>query len=320
MSQTIPKDVFRYFTTSVALITTVGKAGPNVMAAEWTMQVSSEPMLIAVFIAPHEVTHENIESTGEFGVNFCSDEQATLSNVAGAFSRREVDKLSFSLFQTYLGDTIKVPMIKGSIINAECKLVQKYRLGDHTSFIGQVFAARFEPEKRPLVYHKGRYSQLGLELTSDRLRVKLTNGQYNFFHSNSTGIFVRAAVGILLDRDGRILLLRNKEETGIEQMWHLPWTFMKRGQDYATKLNSELQDRFGVNVKVEGVATILRMHLILGTQKLWGNFVVFRTELPDHYIKKANLHVESDWFDKLPRNTLFRGQTQTAISEVKRAI
>ena len=40
----------RYFMTGVSLITSNGSQGQNVMAAEWTMQVSYEPMLIAVFI------------------------------------------------------------------------------------------------------------------------------------------------------------------------------------------------------------------------------------------------------------------------------
>ena len=68
----IQENVHRYFATTVGLITTKGRHGENVMAVEWTMQVSYEPMLIAIFIHDSP-TLWNIKDSNVFGVNIASD-------------------------------------------------------------------------------------------------------------------------------------------------------------------------------------------------------------------------------------------------------
>ncbi len=96
-------NVHRYFATTVGMITTDGKHGRNVMAAEWTLQVSYEPMLIAIFIHDSP-TLWNIRDSGTFGVNIASDDQAELVNIAGGYSGTEVDKLGIpGTFETYGG-------------------------------------------------------------------------------------------------------------------------------------------------------------------------------------------------------------------------
>src|SRR5213594_1308875 len=97
----IMDNVHRYFATTVGLITTKVKNGQNVMAAEWTMHISYDPMLIAVFV--HESpTYWNIDETQVFGINIASDDQADLVNIAGGYSGTEIDKLAIPhTFKTY---------------------------------------------------------------------------------------------------------------------------------------------------------------------------------------------------------------------------
>lgn len=153
--------VERYLTTSVALITTTGSLGPNVMAAEWTMQVSYDPMLIATFISPGEATHGQILETGEFGVGFCSDDQLALAAIAGGYTRRDVDKLTSDLFDTYPGTHIRAPLIRGCVATLECRLWAHHSVGDHTAFVGEVVAATFDEARQPMIrrgqgfYHVG---------------------------------------------------------------------------------------------------------------------------------------------------------------------
>ena len=149
----IMQGVNRYFTTGVGLITSTGKHGSNVMAVEWTMQISYEPMLIAIFIHESSSTYENILKTKEFGVNMSSNEQDSLVNIAGGYSRKEIDKLNIGLFDIYSARYIKVPMLKGCIINAECLLLNHYKIGDHIAVIGEVVDAKFDATRSPLVYH-----------------------------------------------------------------------------------------------------------------------------------------------------------------------
>src|SRR5574341_1580295 len=96
MKGQIMKGIERYFATGVGLITSTGKNGPNVMAAEWTLHISYDPMLIAIFIHRGEATYENIMQTREFGVNMSTDQQASLVNISGGYSRKEIDKLGIA--------------------------------------------------------------------------------------------------------------------------------------------------------------------------------------------------------------------------------
>ena len=93
MNRSIVEKAQKYFTTGVSLITSSSPHGQNVMAAEWTMQISYEPMLIAIFIHEGNATFKNIKQTREFGINVSSEEQTMAVNIAGGYSRKEIDKL-----------------------------------------------------------------------------------------------------------------------------------------------------------------------------------------------------------------------------------
>jgi flavin reductase (DIM6/NTAB) family NADH-FMN oxidoreductase RutF len=155
------RDAARHLVTSVALVTSQGKNGPNVMAAEWTFQVSYRPMRLIVLVAHGDATHDNILENREFGANFASDDQATLASLAGAYTGKEVNKLSSELFQTYPAKRIRPPMISGCFLNAECKLSQVIDAGDHTMFLGEVVEVQFDGAKTPLLSSQRRYWQRG---------------------------------------------------------------------------------------------------------------------------------------------------------------
>ncbi len=157
MSSQNLRDAFRAFTTTCALITVNGPRGPNVMAAEWTFNVSYSPFLIAVHVDKENVTHDEILAAGEFGVNLLAEDQGAEMRFAGHFSKADTEKLSSAAFDTYPGKRIRAPMIRGSLLNAECRLVQQLPIGDHTAFIGEVIAFSVEPDARPLILHRGSH-------------------------------------------------------------------------------------------------------------------------------------------------------------------
>ena len=148
------------FITNVGLITSDGPFGQDVMACEWTHHVSYSPGLIVVCIRPSDATHENVKQTKEFGVNLCAANQSVMSSVAGGYSGKEYDKINALKelgFEFYHAKKIRAPMVKGVAMNAECKLVNEYSLGDHTMFVGEVVEASNTADKPPLAYHNGRY-------------------------------------------------------------------------------------------------------------------------------------------------------------------
>ncbi len=151
------------FVTNVGLITSNGPYDNDIMACEWTHHVSYEPGLIAVCINPRDATHANIAKTKEFGVSLCASDQNVISSISGGYSGKNYNKIEALKelgFKFFKAKKINVLLVEGSAMNAECKLVKKIKLGDHTTFVGEV-AELYPPGKEPLVYHAQKYWRLG---------------------------------------------------------------------------------------------------------------------------------------------------------------
>ena len=124
-------------------------------------------MRFVVSVSPRSVTHELIESSGEFGLSFCSEEQARVSHVWGSYSLRVVNKWELADFETYRANAIEPPMIAHSVLNVECRVTETHRLGDHTVFIGESVWVRYDPDLKPLIYHDGKYFRLGSQIPKE---------------------------------------------------------------------------------------------------------------------------------------------------------
>lgn len=154
----------RQFVTNVGIITSDGPNSPNVMAAEWVHHVSYAPSLIAINVHGNDATAENITETGEFGVNIASEDQNIWCSIAGKYTGKRVDKMAILKdlgVVFYNGKQIRVPMINGVVMNAECKLVKQEELGDHIMFVGEIVEISADENIRPLLYHNGKYWKLG---------------------------------------------------------------------------------------------------------------------------------------------------------------
>lgn len=152
------------FVTNVGLITSDGPVGPNIMSCEWTHHVSYKPGLIAVCVGSHHATHENIAASKEFGVNIAASDQNILASIAGNNTGKEVNKIAALRergIRFYPGKKVKLLMVEGAVMNAECRVVQEIVLGDHTMFVGEVLEAAVNAGKTPLILHGGKYWQFG---------------------------------------------------------------------------------------------------------------------------------------------------------------
>lgn len=156
----------RQFVTNVGLITSNGPYGHNVMACEWTHQISYTPFLILVCIGPGKATFTNIKTSREFGVNIAAADQNSVASIVGNHSGKTIDKIKVlaELGVTfYRASNINTLMIKEAAMRAECKLVRFVEVGDHPLFIGQVLTIS-DTQKRPLIYHDGKYWRLGNQI------------------------------------------------------------------------------------------------------------------------------------------------------------
>ena len=152
------------FVTNVGLITSNGPHGHNIMAAEWTFQISYDPSLLAVSVGPKKATHDNIAASKCFGVTIADVHQNILASLAGGYSGREMEKIAFLQelgFVFRKAEHIDVWMPEGGMMQAECELVDQKTQGDHVVFIGKALAVTADPAQHPLAYHRGQYFRIG---------------------------------------------------------------------------------------------------------------------------------------------------------------
>ena len=175
----------KQFVNNVGLITSNGPNGHDIMACEWTFHVSYSPGLIAVSIHRPDATHENIKKTKEFGVNLGASDQNALSSIAGGSHGQDVDKIGALKelgYKFFKAKKIDVMMVEGAAMNAECKLYKQIKLGDHTTFVGEVVNL-YPVGKEPIVYHAGKYWKLENQVTKptqeERDKIREVVEKYN---------------------------------------------------------------------------------------------------------------------------------------------
>ena len=151
------------FVTSVGLVTSKGKNGDNIMAAEWTHHISYSPALIAVSVGHGKMTGENIAHDKIFGVSIASQDQNVLASTTGNYHGHAVDKFAALQelgFRFIRGKETGVYLVDGAVLQLECKLVNTVPAGDHTLYIGEVVSVKYAPEKDSIAYHKGKFWKL----------------------------------------------------------------------------------------------------------------------------------------------------------------
>ena len=154
------------FVTNVGLITSNGPYGNNIMSAEWTYKISSQPFLMMICIGYEDATFTNIKESKEFGVNIAASDQNVVASISGNHSGKEVDKIILLKelgVQFYKAGTIDVLMVKDAAMNVECRLKEMIEIGDHCLFIGEVQSISSN-EKEPLTYFNGKFFNLGAKI------------------------------------------------------------------------------------------------------------------------------------------------------------
>jgi flavin reductase (DIM6/NTAB) family NADH-FMN oxidoreductase RutF len=283
----------RYFMTGVSLITSLGTNGQNVMAAEWTMQVSYEPILIAVFIHEDSVTLENIKKTKEFGVNVASEQQTTVVSIAGGYSRKEIDKLAIhDYIQLLKPKKIRPPLIAGCIINAECQLVITKKIGDHTMVVGKVVSMRYDKTKKPLVYHLGRYFRIGPIIEPIRREIGVNQKIFELFHKKAKGKFILKCVGVLVRSRNKILV---SNRSGYNSLSIIPHIVAHRGQNHKKELETYLR-KIKLNLILTQDLSLKRLILKRGKQAQRINFILFSGKVKNKSTTFSWKSIENDSF------------------------
>ena len=144
----------------VWVVTVDARGQVDVMPAGWAMIASHQPPMFAVAVGHTRYTHETLSAGGEFVIAFPSPgmEEATL--FCGTHSGRNVHKVPRTGLGVIPARRVKPPLIKGCIVNLECRLASATPAGDHTIFVGEVVASHVEEEvgRRLVNFGDNRFS------------------------------------------------------------------------------------------------------------------------------------------------------------------
>lgn len=161
------------------LVSVADKEGrDNLLTIAWAGTVCSSPACVSISVRKSRFSHHMIEETGEFVINLTTEDLVWATDFCGVRSGRDMDKWEKCHLTREPASHVKVPMIKESPVNIECRVISKTELGSHDMFVAEVVAVhadeRYMDEKGkfdlsqadPIVYSHGNYYGLGKNLGS----------------------------------------------------------------------------------------------------------------------------------------------------------
>jgi flavin reductase (DIM6/NTAB) family NADH-FMN oxidoreductase RutF len=140
--------LFQRLTQGVYVVGLAHGQARNAFTAAWVMQVSFDPLLLALSINPQHSSYALLKQGGAFSVNVLKKGQLDL---AARFSQAaRADKLA-SIAWTE-GRTC-APLLQGCLAWFECRLVSEHPAGDHVLALGRVIDGRLlDAEAEPMIY------------------------------------------------------------------------------------------------------------------------------------------------------------------------
>jgi len=153
------RDAMGAFATGVTVITMAKPDGAlKAMTANAFSSVSLTPPMVLVCVDKNGSMHDWLDEVDAFGVNILTDVQQEISNT---FAKSGENSEPMSGVAYKIGP-LGVPVIENVILWTAAKIVHKYDAGDHTIMVGQVEALQTnDTTNRPLLFHKGKYQQIG---------------------------------------------------------------------------------------------------------------------------------------------------------------
>ena len=147
--------VTKAITHGVYIVTTRTKEKVNGMTAAWISQVSMNPVMLMVSVAPARYTHGLIKESGYFAINVLAEGQEGLAQSFGFRSGRKHDKFqNIPYFDAPNGS----PILQDAMAYFECKLINDFSAGDHSLFIGQVVEAKMsKSDQEALIFRWDDY-------------------------------------------------------------------------------------------------------------------------------------------------------------------
>ncbi|AOS83261.1 flavin reductase [Chlorobaculum limnaeum] len=142
----------------VVLLTTAGKARPNVMAQSWHTMMEFEPPLVGCIVSDRNYSFDLLEASGECVIAIPSVELADKVVKCGNCSGAEIDKFATFGLTPVAATEVAAPLVAECFANLECRVVDDSMVDRYGLFVLEVVRAWIDPVvKRPkTIHHRGR--------------------------------------------------------------------------------------------------------------------------------------------------------------------
>jgi len=141
--------LFKSLTTGVYVVGVAHEEVRNAFTATWVMQVSFNPLLLALSINPHHSSYELLKQGGAFSVNVLKKDQLELAAHFGG--RASAGKLAST---EWTPGRTGVPLLHRSLAWFESQVVGEHPAGDHMVVLGKVIDGRLIDSKpEPMIYN-----------------------------------------------------------------------------------------------------------------------------------------------------------------------
>jgi flavin reductase (DIM6/NTAB) family NADH-FMN oxidoreductase RutF len=127
--------LFRRLTLGVYVVGVADGQRRDAFTAAWIMQVSFDPLILAVSINPDNASYELLHASGGFTVNVLKQGQLELARRLGTRSGRDEDKLAGIRSRPARRGS---PILEDSLAYFDCELMGRTRAGDHELVLGRV--------------------------------------------------------------------------------------------------------------------------------------------------------------------------------------
>ena len=148
------RKVLGHFVSGIVVVTAAGPDGPLGFTCQSFSSLSLDPPLVNFAAARSSSTWPRIRDVGAFCVNVLADDHEQLSV---RFAERGIDRFAGVAWTPGPGGA---PLLEGVTAWVGATLEHEYDGGDHTIIVGRVRSLGADPERAPLVFHRGRYGRL----------------------------------------------------------------------------------------------------------------------------------------------------------------
>jgi 3-hydroxy-9,10-secoandrosta-1,3,5(10)-triene-9,17-dione monooxygenase reductase component len=148
------REVLGYFASGVTVVTALTAAGPAGFTCQSFSSLSLDPPLVAFAPARTSVTWPALRAMGRFCVNVLAEGQ---DDVSQNFARSGADKFAGVRWSPSAHGS---PVLDGVVAWIDGELWAEYDGGDHSIVVARVLDLGADPDRRPLLFHRGTYGLL----------------------------------------------------------------------------------------------------------------------------------------------------------------